>query len=257
MQPTIHKSSPAEHVVLIEIDNPPSNSLAEVMKGLFNKMLDDLENDKTIRALIITGRGQSFCAGDDIKEAIINTKLEGGVLNNLQAFGNILDRVEALTFPVIAAINGWCIGGGLELALCCDIRLAVDKAQFICAGVNIGLTASAYRLPRTIGMGPAKHMLLTGAPLSVAKAEAFGLVTGVYDADQLLPEAIALAKLIVSKAPLAIQATKRIANVALETNFEAAQQIQEKELPFLANSQDHKSALIAFAAKQKPIFSGK
>ncbi len=256
MEPTIHKSRPAEHVVLIEIDNPPSNSLAKRMKVLFNDLLDELENDNTIRALIITGRGKSFCAGDDIKEAIQNTKVEGGVINNLHAFGVIVNRVEALPYPVIAAINGWCIGGGLELALCCDIRLAVDHAQFICAGVNIGLTASAYRLPRTIGLGPAKHMLLAGAPLSVSKAEVFGLVTGVYDTEQLLPEAIALATLIASKAPLAVQATKRIANTALESSLDTAQDIQEKELPILAHSEDHKNALTAFAKKQKPNFSG-
>jgi len=256
MQPTIHKSNPAKHIVLLEIDNPPANSLAKVIKLRFNALLDELEKDKDIRALIITGRGNKFCVGDDLKEAIANSKIEGAITRNLKAFGRIMDRIEALPFPVIAAINGWCIGGGLELALTCDIRLAVDKAQFICAGVNVGLTASGYRLPRVIGIGPAKHMLYTGAPLSVKKAEQYGLVTGVYKTEELMPAALELAKQIAHKAPLAVQATKRIVNTAFDLDLPTAQIFQEKELLTLSDSQDHQRALAAFVAKEKPTFEG-
>ncbi len=256
MQPTIHKSIPAKHIVLLEIDNPPANSLAKVIKLRFNELLDEVENDQTIRALIITGRGNKFCVGDDLKEAIANSKIPGAITKNLKAFGSIMDRIEALPFPVIAAINGWCIGGGLELALCCDIRLAVDNAQFICAGVNVGLTASGYRLPRVIGVGPAKHILYTGAPMSVAKAEQYGLVTGVYESEKLMFAALALAKLIASKAPLAVQSTKRIVDTAFDLDLPAAQDFQEKELLTLSDSQDHKRALAAFVAKEKPAFEG-
>jgi len=168
-----------------------------------------------------------------------------------------MDRVEALPFPVIAAINGWCIGGGLELALCCDIRLAVDNAKFICAGVNVGLSASGYRLPRIIGIGRAKQMLYTGMALSVEKAEQYGLVTGVYAEKALLPAALEMAKVIASKAPLSVQATKRIVNIAYETDFDTSQKIQEKELLILAASEDHQNALQAFAAKKKPNFVGR
>lgn len=254
--PTIHKSNPAEHIILLEIDNPPANSLAKVIKLRFNELLDELETDKNIRALIITGRGNKFCVGDDLKEAIANSKIDGAITKNLKAFGSIMDRIEALPFPVIAAINGWCIGGGLELALCCDIRLAVDNAQFICAGVNVGLTASGYRLPRVIGVGPAKYMLYTGASLPVEKAAQYGLVTGVYKKEELVPAALELAKLIASKAPLAVQATKRIVDTAFDLDLTAAQNFQEKILLNLSDSQDHKRALAAFADKEKPTFKG-
>lgn len=258
MQPTIHKSIPSPHILLLEIDNPPANSLSKVIKKRFIELLDELEQDKTIRAVVLTGKGNKFCAGDDLKEAIKNTKLPLEVsIKNFQKFGQIMDRVEALPFPVIAAINGWCIGGGLELALCCDIRLAVDTAQFICAGVNVGLTTSGYRLPRIIGIGRAKQMLYTGMPLSVEKAEQYGLVTGVYHQETLLPAALEMAKTIATKAPLSVQATKRIVNTAYETNFEESQRIQEKELLTLAASEDYKNALRAFATKQKPKFVGK
>ena len=254
--PTIHKNNPAKHIVLLEIDNPPANSLAKVMKLRFNDLLDELEQAKDIRALIITSRGNKFCVGDDLKEAIVNSKIEGAITKNLKAFGSIMDRIEALPFPVIAAINGWCTGGGLELALCCDIRIAVDNAQFICSAVNVGLTASGYRLPRIIGVGPAKHLLYTGTPFSVEKAEQYGLVTGVYKTDELMPAALELAKLIATKAPLAVQATKKIANTAFDLDLPASQNFQENILLNLADSQDHRRALAAFAAKEKPTFEG-
>ncbi len=256
MSATIHKSTPAKHIVLLEIDNPPANSLAKVIKLRFIELLDELEKNKNIRALIITGRGNKFCVGDDLKEAIVNSKINGAITKNLKAFGSIMDRIEALPFPVIAAINGWCIGGGLELALCCDIRLAVDNAQFICAGVNVGLTASGYRLPRIVGVGPAKHMLYTGASLPVEKAAQYGLVTGVYTKEELMPTALELAQLIASKAPLAVQSTKRIVDTAFDLDLPAAQDFQEKELLTLSDSQDHKRALAAFVAKDKPVFEG-
>lgn len=253
----IIRSTPTPHIVLLKIDNPPANSLSKVIKQQFIDILDEIEQDKNIRVLIITASGSKFCVGDDLKEAVANSEIEGAITKNLKAFGRIMDRIEALPFPVIAAINGWCIGGGLELALCCDIRLAVDTSQFICAGVNVGLTASGYRLPRVIGIGPAKHMLYTGTPLSVEKAEQYGLVTGVYKKEALMPAALELAQVIASKAPLAVQATKRIVNTAFDLDFEESQDFQEKELLTLSNSEDHRNALKAFSVKEKPTFRGR
>lgn len=256
--PTIHKSTPAPHIVLLKIDNPPANSLSKVIKQQFVELLDELENDQTIRVLIITGQNNKFCVGDDLKEAIDNTRLGHGVIaKNLKKFGDIMERIAALPYPSIAAINGWCIGGGLELALCCDIRLAITTSKFICAGVNVGLTASGYRLPRIIGIGRAKQMLYTGTPLSVEKAEQYGLVTGVYEEDKLQEAALEMAKSIASKAPLAVQSTKRIVDQTFGMDLPTAQQFQEKELLTLAKSKDYINALAAFAEKEKPKFIGK
>lgn len=258
MSSTVHLSQPTPHITILEIDNPPANSLSKKMKAQFVEILDKLEANPP-RVLVLTGRGNTFCVGDDLKEAIenIEAKGQGQVIKNLQKFGSIMDRVEALPCPTIGAINGWCIGGGLELALCCDIRLAVDTAQFICAGVNVGLTASGYRLPRIIGIGPAKKMLFTGTALPVEKALQYGLVTDIYPPDELINAATELAKTIASKAPLAVQATKRIANIAYQTDLQTAKTIQEKELLQLANTQDYVNALKAFSKKEKPIFIGK
>ncbi|MEM6321275.1 MAG: enoyl-CoA hydratase/isomerase family protein [Bacteroidota bacterium] len=257
MSSTIQRINLSPHIVLLEIDNPPANSLSKKIKERFVSLLDNLEADSDIRTLIITGRGGKFCVGDDLKEAIANIQDLRKVKQNLQQFGQIMDRIEALPFPTIAAINGWCIGGGLELALCCDIRVAVPSAQFICAGVNIGLTASGYRLPRIIGIARAKQMLYTGLPIDASKALSYGLITEIYEGTKLMQAAKNMAITIAQKAPLSLQATKRIVNCAFETNAKQAQSLQEKELLQLAHTEDYKNALSAFAVKQKPIFNGK
>ena len=115
---------------------------------------------------------------------------------------------------MIAAINGWCVGGGFELALCCDLRIASAEARFVCAGVNMGLMVSAWRLPRLIGVSRAKAMLLTGSPHDARTAELWGLVTAVCEPEALQGAAIELASRIASRAPLSVEATKRIASRA-------------------------------------------
>ena len=254
--PAIHQEKMGNHILVLTLDNPPANSLSKAMKQMFLNILEQIEKEEQIRVIIITGTGTKFCCGDDLKEAMGNATKEGGILHNLQDFSQVVDRFEALEIPTIGAINGWCIGGGLELALCCDIRMAAMGAQFICAGVNVGLSASAYRLPRIIGIGPAKRMLLTGTATDAQQALRFGLVTDIYESEDLLPEAIKLAKVIASKAPLAIRATKQIANTALDLNEEAGAIFQQKIIEQLANSADHREALSAFKEKRSPNFKG-
>lgn len=253
----IHETYIQPNIVLLELDNPPANTLSKVMKVRFLEILEKLEANTALRVVIITGKGTKFCSGDDLKEAAKNTAKEGGIINNLRDFSAVIDRFEALTIPTIAAINGWCIGGGLELALCCDIRVAVPKAQFISAGVNVGLTASAYRLPRLIGIGRAKRLLLTGMAINAKQAQDFGLITDIFEAQDLLPQTIQLAQLIATKAPLAIKATKKIANLSLDLTEKEGYILQQKALEQLASTEDHQEALSAFLAKRKPQFKGK
>ena len=244
------------HIVLLQLNNPPANSLSRHMKVEFLERIKVIEEDRHIRALILTGSGDKFCSGDDLKEAISNSEQQDKILKNLQAFGKVVNRFEQLPIPIIAAINGWCIGGGVELALCCDIRIAAEDAQFVMAGVNVGLTASGFRLPKVIGVGRAKRLLLTGEPIDAFTAEKYGLITDIFPNSTLLEEAIQLAKSIAQKAPLAIKATKRIVNQSLESSHDEGLAIQQRELLSLAHSQDHREALAAFAAKRKPIFKG-
>jgi enoyl-CoA hydratase len=258
MPGTIHLRRIGAHVALLQIDNPPANSLGDAMRKLFLEQLDALERDLSVRAIVLTGTGKSFCSGDDLKEQEIAATASESVRNaRLADFANMLSRVESFRVPVIAAINGWCVGGGLELAICSDIRVASTEARFVCAGVNVGLIASAYRLPRLIGVARAKHMLLTGSPFDAQTAERFGLVTALHAPDALENEAIALAERIATRAPLSIEATKRTASSALDFAPQEIAKPFAEELYRLAQSADHRAALAAFREKQEPKFERK
>ncbi len=240
------------HVALLEIDNPPMNALGRAARAALLARLDEIDADATIRAVVLTGRGRAFCGGDDLKEQAEAQKTKSNA--HLGEFGRVLERIETYRLPVIAAINGWCLGGGLELASVCDIRIASSEAKFVCSGVNVGLMASAYRLPRLIGVARAKHMLLTGSPHDAATAERFGLVTAVHSTAALMKEALALAERIASRAPLSVEATKRTAALAPDLSPEEAAKVNAKELSVLGRSADHKEALAAFIAKREPAF---
>jgi nitrite reductase/ring-hydroxylating ferredoxin subunit len=131
-------------VALLEIDNPPMNPLGVEMWAVFMEALDRVEAGGDVRAIVVTGRGRAFCSGDDLKNVG-----EGG--EDLAGFGRLLERLDRSRAPAVAAVNGWCVGGGFELALSRDIRVASTGAKFVCAGVNVGLIASAHRLPRPKG----------------------------------------------------------------------------------------------------------
>jgi enoyl-CoA hydratase len=252
MGEVIHSSRPADGVALLEIDNPPMNALGRGPRAALLAALDAIEADVTMRCVVLTGRGRAFCSGDDLKEQAEAQKARSSA--HFGEFGRVLDRIEGLRIPVIAAVNGHCLGGGLELASVCDIRIASSAASFVCSGVNVGLMASAYRLPRLIGVARAKHMLLTGLPHDAATAERFGLVTAVHAADALLPEAMALAERIASRAPLSVEAVKRTAARALDLSPEQSAEVNNKELGVLSRSADHREALAAFAEKRSPLF---
>jgi len=248
----LHQSRPAEGVVLVEIDNPPANALGKAMRAKMVALLDELEADTSVRAIVLTGRGKTFCTGDDLREAAANGRVTPQAVADFNA---MLDRLERFRSPVIAAVNGHCVGGGMEVALACDIRLASTKAVFTAAGVNVGLMASAYRLPRVIGVAKAKVMLLTGLPVDAGGALANGLVSEVHEPDALLDAALKLAARIASRAPLSVEATKRTASRAMDMDAEEAARANAGEIAILSASEDHADAVAAFAERREPVFS--
>ena len=248
MSGAVHVQAVSEAIVLLEIDNPPMNPLGVERLQPCMEARDQVEANDALRCLIVTGKGKAFCAGDDLKSV-------GPAGEDLAGFGRLLDRLEATRVPVIAAVNGWCVGGGFELACCCDIRIASTEAKFVCAGVNVGLMASTYRLPRLIGVSRAKAMLLTGLPHDAETAERYGLVTGLHAPDDLRSAAVALAERIASRAPLSVEATKRTAGRAPDLSPEEAAAMAAPELRVLRRSADHKAAVEAFRARKDPVFT--
>ena len=248
MSGTIHIERPAPAIVRLVIDNPPMNPLGVAMRDSFMRVLDQVEADDGLRAIIVTGKGCAFCSGDDLKDEAA----QGG---DLAGFTRLLERLDATRAPVIAAVNGWCIGGGFELALCCDLRIASTEARFVCAGVNMGLMASAYRLPRLIGVSRAKAMLLTGLPHDAEAAERFGLVVAIHPPRDLAAEALKLAERVASRAPLSVEATKAVAGRAMDLSPDEAEAMQGPILARLRASADHAEAVAAFREKRDPAFT--
>lgn len=243
---------PAEGVERIVIDRPPANTLSRAVRGELMAELARIELDVSVRAVILTGAGRAFCSGDDLAEASGRSRAEA--VESLENFAALFTRVETLRPPVIAAVNGWSTGGGFELALCCDLRVASEQARFVCAGVNVGLVASTRRLPRLIGLSRAKQMLLTGLPLDARTAERIGLAAEVVDADRLQDAALALAQRVASRAPLGVEAAKRCAELAFDLDQAAADALFVAEAAALAETLDHAEALDAFARKAEPVF---
>lgn len=252
MSGVVHYSVPIDGVALIEIDCPPANALGHEARSQMASYLTQIETDLTIRAVVLTGRGTVFCAGDDLREA----SLRGGdTYESLAQFGGLLDQLEALRVPVIGAINGHCIGGGLELALCCDMRLAASEAEFVAAGVNVGLMASVYRLPRLIGIARAKSIVLTGKPVSAQTALEYGLVTEVFEAEDLISSALNLASHIATRAPLSVEASKAMIVKAFDLTATQARAAMAPHVQKLVTSKDYAEGKAAFIERRKPKFT--
>ncbi|MGW4515502.1 enoyl-CoA hydratase/isomerase family protein [Streptomyces sp. NPDC004393] len=235
------------HVVVITLSNPPVNALSWESRAHLKTAIERLEEDPEIRAVVLTGAGGVFTAGADLvqDQRMSRTELPDFVAD----FERIVDGLERFRAPVIAAVNGPAVGGGFELALACDIRVASSEASFVAAGVNVGLMANFWRLARVVGLGPAKEILLTGERYGAERAASWGLVTEVCTAEALMHVALAKAERIATRAPLSVEATKRCVNDALEMSRDEAHRRQVDELAELFMKDDHKEALRAFFAR--------
>lgn len=223
----------------------------QVLEDL-DAMLDaiDLEN---VRALIITGAGEkSFVAGADISEMSMLTQAEG------EAFGlkgnAVFRKIETFPIPIIAAINGFALGGGCELSMCCDIRLAAENAKFAQPEVGLGITpgfGGTQRLCRLIGVGKAKEMLYTCGQVDAQEALQIGLVNAVYPLEELMPAAEKMAKRIARNAPIAVRATKKAANDGLQVDMDSAVAIEAKLFGSCFETADQKNGMAAFLEKRR------
>ena len=242
------------NIAIALIDRPKAlNALnSEVLNDL-NTLVDTVHADPEIRVLILTGSGEkSFVAGADIGEMSSLTKVEG------EAFGkkgnDVFRRIETLPIPVIAAVNGYALGGGCELAMSCDIRICADTAVFGQPETGLGITpgfGGTQRLARLIGPGMAKQLIYSARNIKADEALRIGLVNAVYPLEELRPAAEKLAETIAKNAPIAVRACKQAINEGLEVPMDEAIVIEEKLFGSCFNTADQKEGMGAFLEKRR------
>ncbi len=251
----VRHSTIEESILIIEIDNPPVNAISKQVRQELSNIFGEI--NKSIRVIILHGSNGIFCCGDDIKEAKNNLDASlTKVQETLIEFGELMSLIENVAVPTISLIDGWCIGGGLELALCTDLRIASATAKFRGAGVSIGLMASTYRLSTLIGIARAKELLLTAATIDSDHALSYGLVTSVVPPDRLTGAGLSLARTIATKAPLSIQATKKSINNSLRLSISDNDTHNRELLLRLSETNDYKRAIEAHLNKETPKFRG-
>lgn len=245
----------AEGIGLITISRPSAmNALNSEFFTEFNVLLDEISKDEQLRVLILTGDGKAFVAGADIAEMLNKDQKQGSEFSHWGQ--DTFHRLELLDIPVIAAINGFALGGGLELAMGCDFRIASTKAKFGQPEVNLGLIpgyAATQRLPRLVGMADALYMLITAEMISADDALRIGLVQKIVEPEQLMDEVMRLAKLIVLKGPLAVKKVKNVTRASRHLSFDEGCKLEEKEFGSLfGKGNQGAEGMAAFLEKRKP-----
>lgn len=245
-------------VAVVQIDNPPANSLTRsLFKGL-DECLNFLEQLDELRAVVLTGTGKFFVAGGDIKEFLI-FKLED--IPEITSSGQeILNRIEKLPVPVIGAINGFALGGGLEVSLVCDIRIASEKAKFAFPEVTLGLIpgyGGTTRISKATNSGDAKMLLYTGQHIGAEKAKEIGLVQEVVAPEDLMLRCEEIADIIAQNAPIAIREAKRVVNASREVSIDTSLKNEGETMMICFGSEDLKEGASAFVEKRKATFKNK
>ncbi|MGP1454246.1 MAG: enoyl-CoA hydratase-related protein [Treponema sp.] len=243
-----------DHIAVVTLNRPQAlNALSTELLTDLNKTLDELEKSKDIYAVVITGAGEkSFVAGADIAEMKDKDKKQAA---EYAAFANgIFLRIENFHCPVIAAVNGFALGGGCELALSCDIRIASNKARFAQPEVGLGITpgfGGTQRLARQIGAGRAKELIYTCRQVKADEALAIGLVNAVTEPEQLMEHAMAMAKTISAQAPIAVNKAKQAINEGLQTDIKSGLAIETEKFSDCFVTEDQKMAMGCFVKKEK------
>ncbi|MFO7742082.1 MAG: enoyl-CoA hydratase-related protein [Anaerolineae bacterium] len=251
-----------DRIALLTIDHPPVNSFNKQVVTELDEAIDELMADDEVKAIIITGGGtNAFVAGADIPEikALLENP-EGGYAEArefIERGQGVHLKIETATKPVIAAINGFCLGGGLELAMACHMRICSDRARMGQPEINLGLIpgwGGTQRLARIVGKGKALEMILTGDMITAQEAYRIGLVNKVVPAGAILKEARGLARKIVSKSKFPIAATLRAVAQGLETTVEKGLEIEKEQFVGLADTEDIREGVSAFLEKRQPEF---
>lgn len=258
--PTVHVEA-AGPVVTVTIDNPPVNAVSTKVVNLLHEALDKAENMREARVVILTGAGEkAFCAGGDLREEQAFGSPEAS--RNFRDLGRrTLNRLENFPIPIIAAIHGYCIGGGTAIGWACDIRIAADNSVFRAGDAYIGLVPSwgmgLTRLPRYVGRSRALDILLIGENFDAHKAHELGLVTRVVPRAQLMDEARSVAARIAKASPGAILATRRAVAYNLRHGWDEMVRFEEEICAEVFGHPDAHEGPAAFSEKRDPRFAGR
>ena len=250
----------AEGIGLITLSRPEAaNAMSVQLLAELSATLDQVNRDPAVRVVLLTGAGEkAFCAGADLKER--QGMSERQVKEIVQLIGATVAKVEALAQPVIAVINGVAVGGGLELALACDLRLAATHAKVGLTETSLGIIPGAggtQRLPRLIGIEKAKELIYTARHLYAEQAMNYGIVTYVYEGLELREKALQLAAEIAKNAPLALMQAKLAMNQGIEVDLTTGLKIESLAYSALIPTKDRLEGLRAFQEKRAPHYLGK
>jgi enoyl-CoA hydratase len=246
-------------VAVLTINRPDKlNALNKQVHAECVSVLDELRKDDSVRVLVITGSGEkAFVAGADIKEFADETPISQRSTFQERSLFNSIDIFPK---PVIAMVNGFCLGGGNELAMACDIRICSENARFAQPEINLGIICGGggtQRLTNLVGEGRAMEMVLTGDMIDAPTAEKIGLVNHVYPADQLEAETMKLAEKIAEKAPIALQLSKEAVKFASRSNLDEGLRREVDLFALCFSTEDKQEGVAAFLEKRKPEFKGR
>jgi enoyl-CoA hydratase len=250
-------------VAVITLNRPERmNSIGGSMKAdLAAALFEHARNDDTVRSVVITGAGdRAFCAGADIKERAASTMTRSDYYVKQKATHQLFRNIEEFEKPVIAAVNGVALGGGLEIALCCDIRIASTTARFALPEGKLGVIPAAggtQRLPRLIGVALAKELMFTSEIIDAPRALQIGLVNHVVAPDQLMSAVFEMTAKIARNAPLAVRYAKQSINLGIEVGMEAGLEFERYAAAMVTDSEDRKEGMRSFVEKRAPVFKGR
>ena len=247
------------HVATLTINSPPANALSSILINDIAEKLDEIEADNTVKVVLLKGEGKFFSAGADIKE--FTSLQEASDYQSLSEKGQqIFNRIEHFSVPVIAAIHGAALGGGLELAMACHIRLVTENAKLGLPELTLGIIpgfAGTQRLPDYVGTAKAYEMMLTGQPITGKEAHTLGLANQVVADDELFAEASKLASTIAAKSKPTINHIMHLLPFAKSKQFVKGAQAEAKAFGEIFGSEDAKEGIQAFMEKRKPNFKDK
>jgi enoyl-CoA hydratase/carnithine racemase len=247
------------HVAYVTLNRPSAlNALNTALRRDLKKFFMDVHTDDGVRVIVMTGAGRAFCVGADIKE----WREPGSMVEDREdrRRRNFWDIMRCCEQPIIAAINGYALGGGCELAMCCDLRIASDHAQLGLTEVTLGIIpggGGTQRLPRLIGRGKALELILTGKPIDAHEALRLGLVEHVIPHDQLMAAVEELAQTIISRAPLAVKYAKEAIVRGLELPLEEGLKVEAELYTLLRTTEDRMEGARAFKEKRPAQFKGR